>query len=88
MIAYVKYALNSQGNSATGESPHYIIFGEDKLLPYDLLSAEPQPVYNYDDYIATIINKFQLIHNRVTKHMETYKEELTLKQHKVTKEEL
>ncbi len=49
-IPTVKCALNSQVNLATGESPLYIIFGEDKLLPYDLLSAEPQAVYNYDDY--------------------------------------
>ncbi len=75
-IPAVKCALNSQVNSATGNSLHYgnILFGEDKLLPYDLLTADPRPVYNYDDFIATVINKFQLIHKRVRKHMETYKE--------------
>ncbi len=84
-IPTVKCALNTQVNSATGESPHYIIFGEDKLLPHVLLSPEPQPVYNYDDYIATNINKFQLIHRRVRDHMKTYKEDLVKQQHKVTK---
>lgn len=69
-IPTVKCALNLQVNSATGESPHYMIFGEDKLLPYDLLSAEPQAVYNYDDCIATNIDKFQLIYSRVRDHME------------------
>ncbi len=43
-IPTVKCALNAQVNAATGESPHYIIFGEDKLLPYELLNAEPRPI--------------------------------------------
>ncbi len=85
-IPTVKCALNAQVNSATGESPHYILFVQDKLLPYDMLSAEPSPVYNCDDFIAININKFQLIHSRVRKHMETYKEELKIKQHKLGKE--
>ncbi len=38
-IPMVKCALNTQVSSATGESPHYIIFGEDKSLPYELLNA-------------------------------------------------
>ncbi len=66
-ISIVKCDKNEQVNSATGESQHNIIFGEDKMLPYDLLSAEPQPVYNYDDYIATNINKFQLIQKQSEK---------------------
>ncbi len=84
-IPTVKCALNTQVNSATGDSPHYIIFGEDKLLPYDLLSAEPQPVYTYDDYIATNINEFQLIHRRVRDHRKAYKEDLVKQQHKVSR---
>ncbi len=66
-ILTVKCVLNAQVNSATGESPHYILFGEHKLLLYDLLPAEPQPLYNYD-FIATNANKFQLIHrhSRIT----------------------
>ncbi len=31
-IPYVKCALNTQINTATGETSHYIIFGEDKTL--------------------------------------------------------
>ncbi len=73
-IPMVKCALNTQVSSATGESPHYIIFGEDKSLPHELFNAEPQPIYNYDDYVATKIHKFQQIYSRVTDHMKTYSE--------------
>ncbi len=38
-------------NSATGETLHYILFGEDKNLPYSLLETKPLQVYKYDDFI-------------------------------------
>ncbi len=55
-IPMVKGALNTQVSSVTGESPHYIIFGEDKSLQYEVLNAEPHLIYNYDDYVATKIH--------------------------------
>ncbi len=71
-IPYVKCALNTQINTATGETPYYVIFGEDKTLPYDLLNAEPRTVYNADDYIKGRVQKFQVIHQRVRNHMKEY----------------
>ncbi len=84
-IPYVKCALNCQINSATGETPHYIIFGEDKILPYDLLSATPSPIYNEDDFIKNRINKFQTIYQRVREHMNKYSEQMREQQHKIAK---
>ncbi len=81
----VKCALNTQVSSATGESPHYIIFGEDKSLPNELLNAEPQPIYSYDNYVATKIHKFQQIYRRVRDHMKTYSESLKTQKHKKAK---
>ncbi len=81
----IKCALNTQVSSATGESPHYLIFGEDKSLQYELLNAEPQPIYNYDDYFATKIDKFQQIYSRLRDHMKTYSESLKTQQHKKAK---
>ena len=75
-IPYVKCALNTQINTATGETPHYIIFGEDKTLPYDLLTSEPKTVYNADDYINVRVQKFQVIHQRVRNHMKEYSREV------------
>ncbi len=81
----MKCALNSQSNSATGESPHYIIFGEDKLLPYELLTSNPKPIYNFDNVVATRTHKFQEIHEKVKQHMKTYSEEVKQQQHKHAK---
>ncbi len=58
-ILHVTCALNTQINSTTGETPHYMLFGEDKILPYSLLESEPRLVYNYDDFILTRINKLR-----------------------------
>ncbi len=74
--------MNTQINSATGETPHYILFGEDKSLPYSLLKSEPRQVYNYDDFILTRINKFKEIYQRVRDHMKQYSQDLTKQQHK------
>ncbi len=81
-IPYVTCALNTQIHSATGETPHYIVFGEDKSLPYSLLESEPRQVYNYDDFILTRINKFKEIYQRVRDHMKQYSQDLTKQQHK------
>ncbi len=62
-----------------------VIFGEDKSLPYELLNAEQQPIYNYDDYFTTKIHKFQQIYSRVRDHMKTYSESLKTQQHKKPK---
>jgi len=82
-IPHVKCALNSQINSPTGETPHYIIYGEEKVLPYEVLDAKLKPLYNEDDYIASRIHQFQLIHQRVRNHMKEYSLELQKQQHKI-----
>ena len=85
-ILYVKCALNTQINATTGETPHCIIFGEDKTLPYELLDSEHKPSYNHDDYIKERMQKFQAIHQRVRSHMRDYSEELREQQHKNARE--
>ncbi len=34
-------SINSSVNGSTGKSPHYILFGVEKRLPYDLLTSTP-----------------------------------------------
>ncbi len=75
-IPHVACALNTQINSATGETLHYILFGEDENLPCSLLESEPLQVYNYDDFILTMINKFKEIYQRVRDHMKQYSKRL------------
>ena len=84
-IPHVKCALNTQINSATGETPHFIVFGRDKVLPYEIFTTEQRPIYNYDDYIANNVQRFKSIHARVSEHMKSYSEEMKQQQHKIAK---
>ncbi len=79
---HVTCALNTQINSATGETPHYIHFGEDKNFPYSLMESEPRQTYNYDDFILTRVNKFKEIYQRVREHMQQYSQDLKIQQNK------
>ncbi len=38
-------SVNSSVCASTGQSPHFILFGVDKRLPYELLSSTHSPVY-------------------------------------------
>ncbi len=49
-LPHVAASLNSSVKDSTGKSPHYIIYGVEKRLPYDLLTSPQQPVYNTDTY--------------------------------------
>ncbi len=43
-LSQVAASINGSVNSSTGKTPHYIIFGYDKRLPYDVLLKSPSPL--------------------------------------------
>ncbi len=49
-LLQVAASINVSVNSSTCKTPHYIIFGYDKRLPYDVLLKYPSPLYNQEDY--------------------------------------
>ena len=75
-------ALNASINSTIGDTPHFVLYGVDKRLPYDLLLAEPRPVYNYDDIVQVRFRQSQAIFNRVRRHLECSTEKMLEQQHK------
>lgn len=46
-ITQVTAALNFAVNKAVSELPHFIKYGADRKLPYDILNENPDTVYNY-----------------------------------------
>ncbi len=68
-------------NSSTGKTPHYIIFGYDKKLPYDVLLKPPFPLYNPEDYSKLQLHSFQTIHTSVREKLKASREEMTHRQH-------
>ena len=81
-LPQVAACINSSVSESTGKSPHYILFGSDKRLPYDLLTSGGKPVYNIDDYAAQQLQIFTNIHSSVRNKLQASRAEMIAKQHK------
>ena len=80
-IPQVACSLNSAIHSSCNESPHFILYGTDKRLPYEFLSSRPRPLYNLDDYVRTRLADFQRIHQFIHDRLTASQEEMLRKQH-------
>ncbi len=58
-------SLNSSLHKTIGDTPHFIVFGQDKKLSYSILLKKEDPVYNFDDYVRLRTTDFQKIYRRV-----------------------
>ncbi|KAK4322805.1 hypothetical protein Pmani_006471 [Petrolisthes manimaculis] len=74
----VMASLNSTINKSISETPHYILFVQDKRLPYELLAKKPNPVYNMDEFVKTNVHTFQQIHQRIQHSLALSKADMLL----------
>ncbi len=79
-LSHVAFIDNSV-NSFTGKTPHYIVYGCDKKLPYDVHLQPPSPLYNAEDYSKLQLHSFQTIHASVRESLKASREERIRKQH-------
>ncbi len=80
-LSQVAACTNSSVNSSTGKTPHYIVYGCDKKLPYDVVLQLPSPLYNPEDYSKLQLHSFQTIHASVRERLKASREEMIRKQH-------
>ena len=80
-IPQVACSLNSAIHSSCNESPHFILYGTDKRLPYEFLLSQPRPLYNLDDYVRTRLADFQKIHQFIRDRLTLSQDEMLRKQH-------
>lgn len=80
-IPQIASAINSSINASIGESPHFVLFGEDKRLPYTLLLQRPSPVYNADDYAKVHLAVGQDIFGRVRNTLDASRQLMVNRQH-------
>ncbi len=81
-LPHIASSINSSVNDFTGKSPHYILFGVEKRLSYDLLTSTQQPVYNVKKYSQQQIHVFSKIHSSVREKLKATKTEMAINQHK------
>ncbi len=74
-------SINSSVSPSTGKTLHYILYGSDKRLPYDLLLHSPTLLHSPDDYSKLQLHCFQTIHNSVREKLKASREEMLRKQH-------
>ncbi len=80
-LSHVAASINGSVNSSTGKTPHYILYGFEKRLPYDVLVPSPVPLYSPDDYSKLQLHCIQTIHNSFREKLKASREEMLRKQH-------
>ncbi len=80
-LSHVAACINGSVNSSTGKTPHYILYGFEKCLPYDVLVPSHVPLYSSDDYSKLQLHCFQTIHTSIREKLKASREEMLHKQH-------
>ncbi len=75
-LSHVAASINGSINTYTGKTPHYIIYGFDKRLAYDVLVHSPVPLHSLDDYSKLQLHCFQTIHESVREKLKASREEI------------
>ncbi len=74
-------STNGSVNSSTGKTSHWIIFGNDKRLPYDVLLQSPSTLYNHEGYSKLQLHSFHTIHGSVREKLKASREEMIQRQY-------
>lgn len=61
LIPYALFVYNTTTHTATGYSPHYLLYGCEAEIPTNLKHS-PTPVYNYDNYALVLNNNLKRAH--------------------------
>ena len=80
-LPHVASSINGSINASTGKTPHYIIYGTEKRLPYDVLLQPRVPVYSLEDYAKNQLRAFQIIHESVRRNLQASRVEMIQRQH-------
>jgi len=83
-VPIIQMAINSTFHSSLGDIPHFIIYGEDRRLPYDLLEQRLLPVYD-DNYVKLAMRKKQEIYKIARDHLRVERDRIIRQQHKLAR---
>ncbi len=81
-LPQVEATINAKVCESTGQTPHFIVFGKQKGLPYDLLSSQQPPAYDPEAYAQIQLATFATIHKEVAERLKHPSEVRTAKQHR------
>lgn len=77
-LQYYVFCYNTSIHSETGYTPHELVYGQNCILPSNLISSV-EPMYNYEDYAKELKNKLQVVHSNAKEILIKKKTERKLK---------
>ena len=87
-IPQVMASLNSSLHKTIGDTPHFVVYGQDHRLPYSVLLKKEDPIYNFDDYVRVRSTDFQKIYKRVQENITENKARMNEQQWKTATEKI
>ncbi len=81
-LPQVAATINAPVCESTGQTPHFIVYGIQKRLLYDLLSAQQPPIYDIEEYAKIQLTTFSSIHKEVSQRLQHTSNLRTAKQHR------
>ncbi len=69
-LTHVAACINGTVNVSTGKTSHYVVFGSEKRLLYDLLVQPRRLVYSLDGYAQNQLRALQMIHDSVRSNLQ------------------
>ena len=83
-VPTIQAAINNYFHSSLGDIPHFILYGEDRRLPYELLEQHPTPVYGDGDYVRLAIARKQEAYRAAKEHLTIRRDKILEAQHKLS----
>ncbi len=78
-LPQVAATINATVCESMGQTPHFIVYGTQKRLPYDLLSSQKPPMYDPEAYAQIQLATFATIHKEVAERLKHTSEVRTAK---------
>lgn len=82
-LKQVTACVNSYLHSGVKKTPHFVLYGEDNVLPCDILVENPQPVINMDDFESIWKHIYSPILKEIRKFMGASWAKYIDKQHQI-----
>lgn len=64
-VPYYEFAYNNTTHSTTNYTPFYLVYGKLSKMPSNIIDAQPEPIYNVDDYCKQLKCRLQICHSEV-----------------------
>lgn len=67
-IPFALFTYNTTKHSSTKYSPHFLVYGMEVQIPSNL-KQNPNPIYNFDNYVSILKNKMNSSRNGTEKYL-------------------